>query len=156
MEIFSRYWPFVRGIHRWPVNSPHKRPVTRSFDFFSLICTWINGWINNGEAGDLRCHRTHYDCTVMSHSFSSVPHHHQPNYDWCYFPCLYRMSFLAKLCLYCHQHVQDARPLNDTWNRHQMKTFSALLALCAGNSPVTGEILGLNELMRGIILIVGL
>ena len=23
--------------------------------------------------------------------------------------------------------------------RHQMKTFSALLALCAGNSPVTGE-----------------
>ena len=19
-----RYWPFVRGIHRWPVNSPHK------------------------------------------------------------------------------------------------------------------------------------
>ena len=22
------YWPFVRGIHRWPVNSPHKGPVT--------------------------------------------------------------------------------------------------------------------------------
>ena len=26
----------------------------------------------------------------------------------------------------------------NTW-RHQMDTFSALLALCAGNSPVTGE-----------------
>ena len=26
-----------------------------------------------------------------------------------------------------------------TWWRHQMKTFSTLLALCAGNSPVTGE-----------------
>ena len=26
-----------------------------------------------------------------------------------------------------------------TWCRHQMETFSALLALCAGNSPVTGE-----------------
>ena len=25
------------------------------------------------------------------------------------------------------------------WWRHQMKTFSALLAICAGNSPVTGE-----------------
>ena len=25
-----------------------------------------------------------------------------------------------------------------TWWRHQMETFSALLALCAGNSPVTG------------------
>ena len=27
----------------------------------------------------------------------------------------------------------------DSWWRHQMETFSALLALCAGNSPVTGE-----------------
>ena len=27
----------------------------------------------------------------------------------------------------------------DSWWRHQMKTFSALLAICAGNSPVTGE-----------------
>ena len=26
-----------------------------------------------------------------------------------------------------------------TWWRHQMETFSALLALCAGNSPDTGE-----------------
>ena len=25
------------------------------------------------------------------------------------------------------------------WWRHQMETFSALLAFCAGNSPVTGE-----------------
>ena len=26
-----------------------------------------------------------------------------------------------------------------TWWHHQMETFSALLALCVGNSPVTGE-----------------
>ena len=26
-----------------------------------------------------------------------------------------------------------------TWWRHQMVTFSALLAICAGNSPATGE-----------------
>ena len=31
---------------------------------FSLICAWINGWVNNREAGDLRRHRTHYDVTV--------------------------------------------------------------------------------------------
>ena len=30
---FPRYWPFVRGIHRFPVNSP-QRPVTGSFDVF--------------------------------------------------------------------------------------------------------------------------
>ena len=23
-EYFPRYWPFVRGLHRSPVNSPHK------------------------------------------------------------------------------------------------------------------------------------
>ena len=32
---------------------------------FSLICVWINGWVNNREAGDLRCYRAHYDVTVM-------------------------------------------------------------------------------------------
>ena len=29
--------------------------------------------------------------------------------------------------------------ITHTWWRHQMETFSALLAICAGNSPVTGE-----------------
>ena len=28
------YWPFVRGIQRPPMDSPHKGPVTRSFDVF--------------------------------------------------------------------------------------------------------------------------
>ena len=32
---------------------------------FSLICVWINGWVNNGEACDLRRYRAHYDTTVM-------------------------------------------------------------------------------------------
>ena len=50
---FSRYWPFVRGIHRSPRNSPHKDQL-RGALMFSLICAWINGWVNNREAGDLR------------------------------------------------------------------------------------------------------
>ena len=61
---FPRYWPFVRGIHRWPLNSPHKGQWHGALTF-SLICDWINGWVNNGEAGDLRRHRAHYDVTVM-------------------------------------------------------------------------------------------
>ena len=32
---------------------------------FSLICVWINGSVNNREAGYLRCHRAHYDVIVM-------------------------------------------------------------------------------------------
>ena len=35
---------------------------------FSLICAWINGWVHNGEAGDLRRHRAHYDATVMGNA----------------------------------------------------------------------------------------
>ena len=30
-------------------------------------------------------------------------------------------------------------PISSPWWRHQMETFSALLAICAGNSPVPGE-----------------
>ena len=43
---FPRYWPFVRGM-------------------FYLICAWINNWVNNREAGDLRRHGAHYDVIVM-------------------------------------------------------------------------------------------
>ena len=61
---FPRYWPFVRGIHRSPVNSPHKGQW-RGPLMFSLICVWINGWVDNREAGDLRCYHAHYGVTVM-------------------------------------------------------------------------------------------
>ena len=61
---FPRYWPFVRGIHRSPVNSPHKGQW-RGALMFTLICARINGWVNNCEAGDLRRNRAHYDVIVM-------------------------------------------------------------------------------------------
>ena len=62
---FRRYWPFVRGIRRSPVNSPHKGQW-RGALMFSLICAWINGWVSNCEAGDLRHHRAHYEVIMMS------------------------------------------------------------------------------------------
>ena len=65
---FPRYWPFVRGIHRSPVNSPHKGQW-RGALMFSLICVGLNGWINNGDAGDSRRYRAHYDVTVMGCGF---------------------------------------------------------------------------------------
>ena len=39
---FPRHWPFVRGIHRWPMNSPHKGQ-------------WRG--VNDREAGEFRLHR---------------------------------------------------------------------------------------------------
>ena len=61
---FPRYWPFVREIHRSPVNFPHKGQWRRAL-MFTLICARINGWVNNREVGDLRRYRAHYDVIVM-------------------------------------------------------------------------------------------
>ena len=61
---FPRNWSFVGGDSPVPVNSPHKGQWRRAL-MFSLICVWINGWVNNREAGDLRCYHGHYDVSVM-------------------------------------------------------------------------------------------
>ena len=61
---FPRYWPFVRGIHRSPVNSTHKGQW-RGALMLPLICVWTNAWVNNRDAGDLRPYRVHFDVTVM-------------------------------------------------------------------------------------------
>ena len=63
-KYFPWYWPFAWGIHRSSVNSPHTS-CSREALMFSLICAWINGWVNNREAGDLGCHRSHYDVIVF-------------------------------------------------------------------------------------------
>ena len=61
---FPLYWPYVRGIHWSPMKSPHKGQWLGAL-MFSLICAWINGWVNSREAGDLRRHCSHYDVIVM-------------------------------------------------------------------------------------------
>ena len=61
--------------HRRPstVNSPHKGQW-RGALMLSLICAWINDWVNNGEAGDLIRHRAHYDVTIMLWSWNTDRH----------------------------------------------------------------------------------
>ena len=54
-------------IHRWPVNSPHKRQW-RGALMFNSICAWINSWVHNREAGNLRPtiligRNSHHKCT---------------------------------------------------------------------------------------------
>ena len=64
---FLCYWPFVRGIHRSPVISPHKGQWHGAL-IFLWSAPWINNWVNNWEAGDLRRHHVHYDVIVMKYS----------------------------------------------------------------------------------------
>ena len=84
----SRYWPFVRGIRRSPVNSPHKGQW-RGALMFSLTCAWTNGWTNNRDAGDLRRHRA-LMALLKWHRILSLFHIEMPN-------CIYFAKIVAQL-----------------------------------------------------------
>ena len=121
----ERYWPYARGIHRWRVNSPHKGQW-RGALMFSLICAWINGWVSNREAGDLRRHRAHYDaiirstCTVTSRVLEHIPVH---------------------IATSCRLKSPATRLFVDPFVQANIRgTINALIALslCEGNPPVTG------------------
>ena len=47
--------------HRW---IPRTKACAAELRCFLWSVPWINGWVNNGEAGDLRRHRSHYDVTA--------------------------------------------------------------------------------------------
>ena len=71
METFSAQLAICAGNSPVPGEFPTQRPVTRSFDvFFDLRLN--NDWVNNGEAGDLRRYRDHYDVIVMERRFQTT------------------------------------------------------------------------------------
>ena len=61
MSHFPRYCPFVRDRDRPPHKGQWRGPL-----MFSLICVWSNSWANNGDAGDMKRRRAHWDITAMS------------------------------------------------------------------------------------------
>ena len=65
METFSALLVLRAGNSPVTGEFPSQRPVDFWVLMVTLICAWINGWVNNREAGDLRCHRAHYDVMVM-------------------------------------------------------------------------------------------
>ena len=111
---------FVRVLHRWLVNSPHEGPVTRKmFPFDDVIMILPDGlFLLPGYA--------------MSHKYSPV------------FVIVFKiviqciLIFLGIHVVYAPSGLLHWRWVNPWW-RHQMETFSALPAICAGNSPVPGE-----------------
>ena len=67
METFSALLALCEGNPLATGGFPSERLVTRSFDVFLYVRLkpWTNGWANSRDSGDLRCHGTHYDITVM-------------------------------------------------------------------------------------------
>ena len=71
MEAFSALLVLCAGNSPVTGEFPAQRPVRRSFDV-SLIYAWINSWVNNREAGDLRRHRANYDVMVMNWTLGNI------------------------------------------------------------------------------------
>ena len=69
-------WKHLCGKHLCgELTGPRWIPHTKASDaelWCSLICVWINDWVNNGETGDLRRYRAHYDVIVMSPNVGPV------------------------------------------------------------------------------------
>ena len=63
METFSALMGLSEGIHRSPVDSPH-RGQWRGALMFSLMCAWRNGWPNHRDASNLIRHSAHCDVTL--------------------------------------------------------------------------------------------
>ena len=79
---FPCNWPFVRGIRRSTVNSPHKGEWREAL-LFSLIRAWINGWVYNHEASVSRRQCAHYDVVTMEPGhFGPRTLGDKPSYFW--------------------------------------------------------------------------
>ena len=115
MGSYSMLLAFCAGNSRVPGEFPSKGQW-RGALMFTLIRAWTNGWVNNRDGDDLRCHCAHYYVTVMNELAHGLGVH-----------CLWEVGH--SLC-----NVLDIT----SW-RLQMETSCALLALSVGNSRVTGE-----------------
>ena len=135
---FPGYWAICEGKSSITGGFHSQRSVTQSFDD-SLMCAWTNGSANSRHAGDLRHHGVHCDVNVMETlqhqdpSFARIP------------PLIVPYVIISRRCVdviqtivYPGNHAHASCSVVAWW-RHQMEALSALLTICAGNSPVTGE-----------------
>ena len=139
MKRFPRYWPFVQGIHLSPVNSLHKGQW-RGALVFSLICAWINSWVSNREAGDLRCHHAHYDVIVMRNRCAVCN-------TVLYCTGMYRESMIFVFCLIEKTKYLASYVKNDfTWDQH-------MLTICENSNHSTKVLRGFRRVYpRGMLL----
>ena len=133
MKTFSALLAMCAG------NTPGHKVQRRGALIFSLIGVWINGWVNNREAGDLRRYRAHHDfigncnARLIITTFVGVSASNSAPTSTVAISTVY-----DSLDCYDISHPAPTAGIFSWW-RHQMETFSALLGICAGNSPVPGE-----------------
>ena len=88
---------------------------THSRDAGDLICVWINGWVNNREAGDLIRYRAHYDVTVMRGAAKlQVLNDWTVTYSFCWTRVDKWNKMLGFWPLFVPDEVKPDRPLIET------------------------------------------
>ena len=131
METFSALLAICAGNSPVTGEFPAHKGQWRGALLFSLIGAWINGWVNNRKAGDLRRHHAHYNVIVMAHNVTtavqgqklcatSQGRHHESD----------KLSNHRRVdCLF-----------NSLFRRRAKKTWKIrVTGLCEGNPPVAGE-----------------
>ena len=105
--ILSLRWCFYRHCIRHmltpvPTTARTSKLMVRAF-LFSLICAWINGWVNNSEVSDFRRNHTHYDVIVMMcMAFLDVLYaQNERDLDASY--CFWCIS--ERMALHCEYHI---------------------------------------------------
>ena len=138
-NFFDHYYDFVSETHQLMINFPHKGSGIYGILGFYLLSAWTK--ILNKLSSFQWNERPHRLC-VKVFKFCTLP----------IMPILFVWETTS------HMYTVDETKTNSnlypswlidpymhrrlwtcSWWRHQMETFSALLAICAGNSPVIGE-----------------
>ena len=81
MEAFPVLLAICAGNSPVTGDFPHK-DQWRGALTFSLICAWINGWVDTRGSGYLRRHRTHFDVTVIRILVCFAMFRHRPLYPY--------------------------------------------------------------------------
>ena len=135
-QLSYTYWHFVRGTtgvtDRFPFDWPGNKPLSEPM---MIIYLRIYESLGRNELNILRLKQM---AAIVQTKFSG-------------FDYSFKLVDFKLISTVCDHPVGDSSfdfsALN-TWWRHQMETFSMLLALCAGNSPVTGEFPSKRPVMR--------
>ena len=140
VETFSALLALCVGNSPVTGGLPSQRPVTRSFllRLNKRLSKQLWGWWFETPSHPL-----------WSHCNAQRTGRHIAEYiiKCIFLKQIFRVLLKMTLKFVPMRHIDNDLNQN-TWWRHQMETFSALRALCAGNSPVTGEFLAQRRVTR--------
>ena len=134
MTALSALLALMRGIHWSPLDPPSKDDQRRRV----FLDGGLNNLLNKRSNFDLRrrvarATSLQWVATAKFYLQRSVSHCLVERQGYCDTSTHVRIQ---NTCLGAH-HLETHK--KKSWWRHRMETFSALLALCGGNSPVTSE-----------------